>query len=246
MNGNGQMEVHYINTGFPYTVTESFMNFFEDLTHVPVNYGHAVPMHDQESAYWSMNMNSYKFGFSGLGSSSYYGPSEVNDHLARMEVSRSGWEYPSTMDEEPATTDSHSQSEGDAVMGVHAIPEECSPTHHNNNSSQAAWQDNVDPDNMTYEELLDLGETVGTQSRGLSQELISLLPTSKYRFKNFFSSKKTRERCVICQMRYKRGDRQIKLPCKHVYHRDCIIKWLNINKICPICNAEVFGEESRH
>ena len=79
----------------------------------------------QESAYWSMNMNSYKFGFSGLGSSSYYGPLEVNDHLARMEVSRSGWEYPSTMDEEPATTDSHSESEGDAVMGVHAIPEEC-------------------------------------------------------------------------------------------------------------------------
>ena len=26
------MEVHYINTGFPYTVAESFMNFFEDLT----------------------------------------------------------------------------------------------------------------------------------------------------------------------------------------------------------------------
>lgn len=47
MNGNGQMEVHYINTGFPYTVTESFMNFFEGLTHVPLNYGHAVPMHDQ-------------------------------------------------------------------------------------------------------------------------------------------------------------------------------------------------------
>jgi E3 ubiquitin-protein ligase BIG BROTHER-like protein len=72
-----------------------------------------------------MNMNSYKFGFSGLGSSSYYGPSEVNDHLVRMEVSRSGWEYPSTMDEEAVTTDSHSQSEGDAVMGVHAILEEC-------------------------------------------------------------------------------------------------------------------------
>jgi E3 ubiquitin-protein ligase BIG BROTHER-like protein len=81
----------------------------------------------QESAYWSMNMNAYKFGFSGLGSSSYCGPYEVNDHLARTEVSRSGWEYPSTMDEEPSTTDSHShsQSEGDAVMGVHAIPEEC-------------------------------------------------------------------------------------------------------------------------
>lgn len=41
------MEVHYIDTGFPYTPTESFMDFFEGLTHAPVNYGHAMPMHDQ-------------------------------------------------------------------------------------------------------------------------------------------------------------------------------------------------------
>ncbi|KAK7861420.1 e3 ubiquitin ligase big brother [Quercus suber] len=90
-------------------------------------------------------------------------------------------------------------------------------------------------------ELLDLGEAVGTQSRGLSQDLINLLPNSKYKFKNLFSAKKARKRCVVCQMRYKRGDRQIKLPCKHVYHSDCITKWLSINKICPICNTEVFG-----
>lgn len=69
-----------------------------------------------------MNMHSYKFGISGLGNT-YYGPYEVNDHLPRAEVSRSAWDYPSTINEEPATTDS--QSEGDAVMGVHAIPEEC-------------------------------------------------------------------------------------------------------------------------
>ena len=37
MNGNRQMEVHYIDIGFPYTATESFMDFFEGLTHVPVN-----------------------------------------------------------------------------------------------------------------------------------------------------------------------------------------------------------------
>ncbi|KAG2668642.1 hypothetical protein I3843_14G001200 [Carya illinoinensis] len=242
MDGNGQMEVHYINTGFPYTVTESFMDFFEGLAHVPINYGHSLPIHDQESAYWSTNMSSYKFGLSGPGSS-YYGPYEVNEHLPRTEVSMSVWEYPSTMNQEHAFADS--QSEGDAIMGVDSIPEECYPTHHNSNSSQVTWQDSVDPDNMTYEELLDLGEAVGTQSRGLSQELISLLPTSKYKFKNFFSTKKSGERCVICQMRYKRGDRQIKLPCKHAYHSVCITRWLSINKICPVCNAEVFGEESK-
>ncbi|KAH9710134.1 E3 ubiquitin-protein ligase BIG BROTHER [Citrus sinensis] len=247
MNGNSsrQMEVHYIDTGFAYTVTESFMDFFEGLTHAPVNYAQTGPIHDQENVYWSMNMHPYKFGFSGPESNYYYGSYEVNDHLPRIEASRRTWEYASTMNNvEPSTTDV--QSEGEAVMGVHTAPEECSPHHQSSNSSQVVWQDNVDPDNMTYEELLDLGETVGTQSRGLSQEQINLLPTSKYKFGNLFLRKRSGERCVICQMKYKRGDRQMKLPCRHVYHSECITKWLGINKICPICNNEVFGDESRH
>jgi hypothetical protein len=44
---------------------------------------------------------------------------------------------------------------------------------------------------FSWQELLDLGEAVGTQSRGLSQERISLLPVTKYKC-GFFSRKKTR------------------------------------------------------
>ncbi|KAM1018109.1 hypothetical protein ACFX13_040390 [Malus domestica] len=247
MNENGHMEVHYLDTGFPYTPTEGFMGFFDGFSHVPMNYGLAMPMHDQETAYWSMNMSSYKVLPSGPESTSYYGTYEVNDHLPRMDVSRRSWEYPSVMNaEEPANTDSH--LEEDAVMEAQATPtpEECIQNQQNTSTSEVAWQEDIDPDNMTYEELLDLGEAVGTQSRGLSDELISLLPLSKYKSGNFFLRKKSGERCVICQMQYKRGDRQITLPCKHVYHSECISKWLGINKVCPVCNLEVFGEESRH
>ena len=78
-------------------------------------------------------------------------------------------------------------------------------------------------------------------------------------------------RCVICQLKYKIGEQQMNLLCKHVYHSECISKWLNINKvyyslhvlrftssvqlkrlyaygmqICPVCNSEVFGEPSIH
>ncbi|GKU88659.1 hypothetical protein SLEP1_g2896 [Rubroshorea leprosula] len=245
MNGNRPMEVHYIDTGFPYTVTESFMDFFEGLAHVPPNYHQPQALYDQENVYWSMNMNAYKYGFSSQEGTYYYGHYEVNDHVPRTDVNRRAWDYPSTVNtEEAATTDT--QYRGEAGLDVHATPEECIPNHENNTSSQVVWQDNVDPDNMTYEELLDLGEAVGTQSRGLSQELIDLLPTSKCKSGGFFSRKKSKESCVICQMRYKKGDGQIKLPCLHVYHSECISKWLGINKICPICNKEVFVEESKH
>lgn len=46
------------------------------------------------------------------------------------------------------------------------------------------------------QELLELGEAVGTQSRGLSKELISLLPISKYK-RGFFSRKKSRDERYI-------------------------------------------------
>nr|GEW12259.1 E3 ubiquitin ligase BIG BROTHER-like [Tanacetum cinerariifolium] len=41
-------------------------------------------------------------------------------------------------------------------------------------------------------------------------------------------------RFVICQMGYKRRERQITLHCKHIYHPGCGSQWLNINKACPI------------
>ncbi|KAJ8748830.1 hypothetical protein K2173_011388 [Erythroxylum novogranatense] len=237
MNGNRQMEAHYINTGFPYSATESFVDFFEGLTHVPGHYAHTGPLHDQlllqENAYWSLNMNAYKFGFSGPGTTAYYDTHYGNNNLPRMDTAGRAWEYPSPSVvniEEPTITDTNSERD----TGISSHPSS------NSLQDQELWQDDIDPDNMTYEELLDLGETVGTQSRGLSQELINLLPTSKFKFRSFFSRKRDGERCVICQMRYKIGESQMKLPCKHMYHSACITKWLGINKVCPVCNSVVF------
>ncbi|GJN15521.1 hypothetical protein PR202_gb02442 [Eleusine coracana subsp. coracana] len=44
---------------------------------------------------------------------------------------------------------------------------------------QDAWED-VDPDEYSYEELVALGEVVGTESKGLSAETIASLPTVTY------------------------------------------------------------------
>lgn len=48
MNDNPQVEVHYINTGFPYTVTESFMDLFEGLTYTPADFFLAGAWPEQE------------------------------------------------------------------------------------------------------------------------------------------------------------------------------------------------------
>jgi len=238
------MEVHYVNTSYPYNTAGSFMEYFEGLTYEHVNFIFSGASHGQESMYPPMNTNFYKFGFSEPGTTSYYDHSHayvVNDHEPRIDEYRRPFENSSTMINEQ-TAALHTEWEGNASTTTHDNHIECPRRHQNSNDYQVIWQDNVDPDNMTYEELLELGEAVGTQSRGLSQDLISLLPTSKYKC-GFFSRKKSRdERCVICQMEYKRGDRRITLPCKHVYHASCGNRWLSINKACPICYTEVFAD----
>ncbi|XP_073024904.1 E3 ubiquitin-protein ligase BIG BROTHER [Primulina eburnea] len=229
----------YTDGGCPYPVSEGFMDFFGAASSA-AHYVHMGPMNDQEPAYWSMHMNSsYEFGSE---STSYYGGYGENPGV---DFSRRAWEYPLMMNaEEPIAVGIPSQQ--DMVSIVHPIAEESATNNQDDPDTQVVWQDNIDPDNMTYEELLDLGEAVGTQSRGLSQDVIDLLPTSKHKSGGIFSRRKSGDRCVICQMRYKRGDRQINLPCKHAYHADCGSKWLSINKTCPVCNTEVVGDGLRH
>ncbi|GER27688.1 RING/U-box superfamily protein [Striga asiatica] len=242
-NQQQQLELHYMDCGYFNPISEGFTDVFGGFSSNPYQYVEVSPMHDQEFQHWSMHtMNSYRYGLSGQESSPYYGVYENIDHASRMDFSRRGWDYPSvTNTENPLIVDAPP-----TVSTVHTNPEECTPDQEDAVETRVFLEDDIDPDIMTYEELLDLGETVGTQSRGLSQELINQLPISKHKSGGIFSRKKSGDRCVICQMRYKRGDRQINLPCKHAYHANCGTKWLSINKTCPICSTEVFGDESSH
>lgn len=47
MNANRQVEVHYIDTGFPYTVTQSFMDLFEGLPYAQADVVLAEALQDQ-------------------------------------------------------------------------------------------------------------------------------------------------------------------------------------------------------
>ncbi|CAA0811721.1 E3 ubiquitin ligase BIG BROTHER [Striga hermonthica] len=112
----------------------------------------------------------------------------------------------------------------------------------NQSESRNIRQDEFDPDTMTYEELQSLGESVGIESRGLSADIISRLPTFKYKVGFFSKKKKEKEECVICCSEYKNGAKLTTLPCTHQYHSQCITPWLQQNKQCPICQKEVQDE----
>ncbi|OAY37444.1 E3 ubiquitin ligase BIG BROTHER-related isoform X1 [Manihot esculenta] len=112
-----------------------------------------------------------------------------------------------------------------ALAGINDREVEDSEDHGGN--SQDAWEE-VDPDELSYEELLALGEVVGTESRGLSADTIASLPSVNYKAGS--SQNGSNDSCVICRLDYDDGETLTVLSCKHSYHSECINDWLKINK----------------
>ncbi|XVF07935.1 hypothetical protein REPUB_Repub06bG0182100 [Reevesia pubescens] len=99
----------------------------------------------------------------------------------------------------------------------------------------------LDIDNMTYEELLALGERIGNVNTGLSEDLVSnCLTETIYCSSDQFQDESS---CVICLEEYKDMDEIGELKtCGHDYHVSCIKKWLSMKKTCPICKATALTE----
>ncbi|KAM6547469.1 hypothetical protein CsatB_019145 [Cannabis sativa] len=46
----------------------------------------------------------------------------------------------------------------------------------------------------------------------------------------------TNNNCTICQENLLFEDWKIvEMPCSHLYHKNCIVSWLKINHLCPLC-----------
>ena len=110
-----------------------------------------------------------------------------------------------------------------------------------NNEESKIEQDIIDqlypnPDRMTYEQLLELEENVGSVSKGLTKNQISRIPKVIYN-KNRFG--KDDNKCVVCQYEFKNGEEVTKLSCGHLFHSECVDTWLSKNKVCPMCHKEI-------
>ncbi|KAL6843766.1 hypothetical protein ACP4OV_026337 [Aristida adscensionis] len=96
----------------------------------------------------------------------------------------------------------------------------------------------MDIDNMSYEELLALGERIGTVNTGLSEAAMSkCLNWSIYMPASQGTHEDCDKKCSICQEEYLTGEEVGRMACKHYYHISCIQHWLRQKNWCPICKS---------
>ena len=64
------------------------------------------------------------------------------------------------------------------------------------------------------------------------QEILKYIPSSTIKEpKNPSDNNK----CVICLSEFQVGEKESTLPCLHIFHSNCIEKWIIEKKWCPIC-----------
>ncbi|XP_057718528.1 E3 ubiquitin-protein ligase At1g63170 [Arachis stenosperma] len=101
-----------------------------------------------------------------------------------------------------------------------------------------------------------------SQNRGATSESINALPTYKFKMKKnkrggdsnsaavdggVVAAGTEKERvisgddavCCICLAKYENNDELRELPCSHLFHKECVDRWLKINALCPLCKSEV-------
>ena len=121
-------------------------------------------------------------------------------------------------------------------------------------------------EHMTYEQLLELQESMGFAHRGASEDQISSLPLRSFKKeergygcqsseggcvgcsssndaeggeKGAEAEASNEHTCAICLEDYQPGQQVRTLPCMHNFHSACVDKWLKSNKSCPLCKHDI-------
>jgi hypothetical protein len=67
-----------------------------------------------------------------------------------------------------------------------------------------------------------------------------ILELNEFQYKHIKKYSTIKEKkCSICLNKYKSPDIIKEFPCKHIFHKTCILKWLKNSDRCPICKYDI-------
>lgn len=50
------------------------------------------------------------------------------------------------------------------------------------------------------------------------------------------------DKCAICLQKYKGVDIIKEFPCKHIFHKTCILRWIKSSNKCPLCKYDITND----
>lgn len=81
-------------------------------------------------------------------------------------------------------------------------------------------------------------DTVRVSHPPASKVAVDALPTININSDHVISE----THCAVCTEPFEANSAARELPCKHIYHSDCILPWLETRNSCPVCRHELPGE----
>ena len=72
-------------------------------------------------------------------------------------------------------------------------------------------------------------------------ELILELDEFQYKHISKYSSRKE-DSCAICLQKFKGTDIIKEFCCKHIFHKKCLLKWLQTSNFCPLCKYNLMDD----
>ena len=70
-----------------------------------------------------------------------------------------------------------------------------------------------------------------------------IMELDEFQFKHLKKYSALKEdKCPICLQKYKSADIIKEFPCKHIFHKNCIFRWLKSSNVCPICKHDLSEE----
>ncbi|MCL7048655.1 hypothetical protein MKW94_029693 [Papaver nudicaule] len=68
---------------------------------------------------------------------------------------------------------------------------------------------------------------------GASKEAVESMPVVE------ISDSHVSKECAVCDEVFELGSEAREMPCKHIYHAECILPWLSKRNSCPVCRQEL-------
>ena len=106
--------------------------------------------------------------------------------------------------------------------------------------------DNEDEENEENEEDNENNDNENEVELFMRKREEFILELDEFQFKHLKKYSALKEdKCPICLQKYKGADIIKEFPCKHIFHKNCIFKWLKTSNLCPLCKYDITNDVNK-